>query len=150
MNIDIENEPDADESLVLKHRCGLKTAVDSLILDPALRLLKEKMARKHHYKINAAQDKEHRSNAELILQELHDRRGDSLCQTESHDGNTCRKALVVLKPEHQCLYRRQVSNAQTDAHYASVEDIYQDQCQRSLEELYRSSGTQHSCCKTYS
>ena len=106
MDINIEDEPDTDKGLVLKHRCGLKTVVDCLIFNPALRLLKQEMACEHHYEIYASQNEKHRSNAELILQKLHDRRSNSFGKSKTHDGDTSCKALIVLKPEHQSLNGR--------------------------------------------
>ena len=54
MDIDIEDEPDADKCLVLKHGRSLEAVIDGLILDPALRLLKKQVPCKHHYEVNAA------------------------------------------------------------------------------------------------
>lgn len=58
----------------------------------------------------------------METQPLHDRACDGLGQTESRDGDAGGEPLVVGEPQHQVLHRRQIADAQPDAHDHAIED----------------------------
>ena len=79
------------------------------------------MARKHHEKVNTAENDEHPADAEFVLKEFHNRGGNGFGQTEAHDGDTSCQTFVIFKPEHEGFDGRQISDTETDSHDASVE-----------------------------
>ena len=55
---------------------------------------------------------------------------------------------MILEPQHQSLNWREVTDAQTDSHYAAVENVYQDERENAGTEPDRKSRSDHADRKT--
>lgn len=135
-DIDIEHQPDTD---IIADRAGFDGRHDALSLFLLLRLMparglrQKEMSDKHHYKINRREDVEHLIDAalaQICKERLHDGACNRLGAAKARHRKTCRKTFLILKPEHQCLYRGQISCSESHAHDKAVADINADQRQR--------------------
>lgn len=56
---------------------------------------------------------------------------------------------MILEPEHKRLNGCEITDSEADAHYASVEDIYEDESRDAGAEFYRKAGADHAGRKAY-
>ena len=134
-DIDIKHQPDANEH----NRLGLDD-VDCPCafflgsgLVPASGLGQKQMTHEHHDKIYRSQDQEHLVDAALtqgIQHGLHNGAGDGLGSAEARNRESGSQTLAILEPEHQRLYRGEITGSQTDTHDKAVADIDADQGKR--------------------
>ena len=143
MDVQEEHEPDSEEDRVAEHGDQAEAVVLVLRLAPFGRLAQEVVAEHHHEEVDGAKDVEHRRDAKVVLDELHEGRGNGLGQAEAHDGDSSGESLLLREPEHERLHGREIADAKPDAHDAAVEDVDADQRGKARGELNAEAGAEH-------
>ena len=119
-DVEVEGQPDRPEHRLLHDVATADAGLSGVHVSAGT--LDQRESQQHHHRIDGCEDVEHGRQSDGGDQPLHDRACDGLGQTESRDGDAGGETLIVGEPQHQVLHRRQITDAESDAHDHAIED----------------------------